>query len=267
MDDKQVTTGLALLAEEADTPPIDLYSVIATAKARTRTRRATVAAVFGTVVVAGTMVATIAFNGGTAGPAVGSQRPTSTSSAPPETGPTKAVNDDHMVRLTEQLADAWPAIAPPGVTAEASTASDSAQRPLAALEFGGLRYTWRPQDIEYLAFAKLSDTQGATELRVVLFPPGDNNPGPSPCQPESDCVSQGLPDGTQVQLRIESAPIVNDKQTGGKRNIMEARRPDGTTFEVSEQNVTVDGGSSLTRPDTILSTEAMLKFATALSYS
>jgi hypothetical protein len=259
---------LDLLADEAEPADVDVYDVIAKAKARTRNRRATVATTLSVVTVAGAMIATIGL-GGQPSTQAGSRSttPPVTDWSPPagSTMTSHAVEDDQMVKFTEQLAEAWPSIVPRGVTTE--KLDWFASGTLGPLEFRGFRTEIPPNSITYAAAAKLSGSQGAIELVIHVTQVG---PTDWPFASYSQTVTNNgqkhtftitpsphgdpytLPDGTRIRTWAQGTPPF--------QQVTEVVRPDGTAIWITENNQTG-------QPDLFLSKDAVLKLATALSYS
>jgi hypothetical protein len=252
MNDFELNHGLGLLADEAEPAAVDVYDVIAKAKARTRNRRATAATALATITVAGAMIATTSLGAGQQSTSVGNP-PTS---APPITGwsppagatmAADAFNDNQMNAFTDQLAEAWPSIAPRGVTAE--KLSWFAEGTSTALKFRGYRTTSPPDSITYSTAAELSDSLGTNELVIHIIEVGPHD-WPFQTLTWLDLESShDLPDGTRVEI-----------WSGGAQRVTQAVRPDGTAIQITENNLG-------TRPGFILDTQALLKLAKALSYS
>ncbi len=264
MKDAELSYGLDLLADEVEPTAVDVYDVIAKAKARTRNRRATMPTALATVTVAGAMIATIGLSDPASGPPVGG-RPTITSTPMPAQTP--EVHDNHMVLLTQQLKEVWPTIVPTGVTTERTRATGGPE--VGALEFVGFLVSKAANLIVYRANARLSDSLGEVEISIDFGPP---QPNPSfghmqICRPDYGCSTHDLEDGTRVRMQTGPASEFVGEPNDGTHRTMEAVRPDGSTLLVIEQNITVDGSSTQTRPSLVLDTEALLRLATELSYS
>lgn len=260
MTDLELHHGLGLLADEAEPAPVDVYDVITKAKARTRNGRATVATALATATVAGAMIATIGFSGSSSGPVVGSP-PLYTSTTSISTAP-KPIFDERSDHLTQVLAEAWPTIAPAGVTVEDSSVPVSGSD-LSALEFGGTPV--EPRNVMYEARAMLSDAQGSTEFSIQVWPPGDVAGEFAPCTSNADvsCEYRQLEDGTRANASIDLKPSATANPT------MEADilRPDGTRIWVYESNTdqhTLEQG--LTRPTTFFTAEELIPFGMLFTY-
>jgi hypothetical protein len=256
MNDFELHHGLDLLADEAEPAAVDVYGVIAKANARTRNRRATMATALATVTVAGAMIATISFGAGTQSAPVGappSSSPPITGWSPPG-GPTmtaSVINDNQMVAFTEQLEEAWPSIKPQGVT---TAKLDWFAGGLDPLEVHGFRTTEPPNSITYATAAQLSDAQGSNELLIHIIKVGPHDWPFESLDNSAPDSTHDLPDGTHVEIRSSSS-----------QRVTQVVRPYGTAIQVTENNIgSVDAPA---RPDFILDTEALLKLATALSYS
>lgn len=259
MTDINLRHGLDLLADEAEPAPVDVYDVIAMAKARTRNRRATMATSLAVVTVAGAMIATIGLDDspprpvGGVPPAHTSTKTTSSSSAP------KPIFDERSRHLTQVLAEAWPTLAPAGVTVEDSSVRASVSD-LSALEFGGTPAT--SEDLMYVAQAKLSDAQGSTELSIYVSTRGEWVTEFTPCTADGSCVYRQLEDGTQANLGTDPNPSATATAT----MTADILRPDGTRIHVSENNTDETIEQGLTRPTTFFTAEGLIPFGMLFTY-
>jgi hypothetical protein len=260
MNDFELNHGLGLLADEAEPAAVDVYDVIAKAKARTRNRRATVATALATVTVAGAVIATVGLGhqpAPVADPPVSG--PPVTEWSPPA-GPTMtsaAVNDDQMAVFTQQLAEVWPSLLPPGVTVE--KVSDFPGGDLDALKFRGYRTTIPPDSITYLTAADLSDSLGNNRLMIHITKVGPHDwPFRTVFEPDLESTHT-LSDGTRVEIRTQGNPVYAREAW--------VVRPDGTAIDIAMSNGIEVQGASHSRPGFILDTEDLLTLAKAFSYS
>jgi hypothetical protein len=259
MTDFELRHGLDLLADEAQPATVDVYDIMARANARTRNRRATTATSLAIVTVAGGMVATIGLAGSTSGPIGGAPTSrTSTTSTSSSSAP-KPIFDERSRHLTQVLAEAWPTIAPAGVTVEDSSVPAAVSN-LSALEFGGRPLT--PEHLLYEAQAKLSDAQGSTELSIEVWPPGEQVMEFVPNTPDQNRGYRQLDDGTQANLWTDTDPSATATAT------VEATilRPDGTTIWVRENNTDQTIQQGLTRPTTFFTAEGLIPFGMLFTY-
>jgi hypothetical protein len=225
-----------MLADEAEPAQIDSHDMIARAKARTRTRRATIAAAVATFAVVGALVATMT-NARPAKPA------TTTTAVPPSATLSEL--------LDNQLKEALPDVIPTGWSL-VTTAADSSWKPLTFMCGGGC-----------LGGADFNDGVGDIDMNFNLGT--ENDPaangfsnsicGPPECINETTPVEHVLPDGTRAQLATFT-------ETPTSRDIQEmlVSRPDGTHMRMT---VLWPTGSRSAPP---LTTDELLKFATVFSY-
>lgn len=257
MTDFKLHHGLDQLADEAEPAPIDVYDIIAKANARSHNRKAALATSLAVVTVAGGMVAAIGLTSSDDWPVTGSPsthttRPTTSTSIPPK--PTLNNKSRHF---TQVLADAWPTIAPAGVTVEKSDYH------LSALEFGGsVGSVNAPDQLLYDAQAKLSDAQGSTQLTIQIWPPGDQIIDFTPYIPDQNRDYRQLEDGTQANLWTDTDPIATAVGTVEA----DVLRPDGTRITLREDNTGGPMGQELTRPTTFFTAEQLIQFGLLFTY-
>lgn len=272
MDDKQMTSGLSLLAEEAEPAAIDVYDVIAKAKARTRNRRASVATAFGTVAVVGAMAFTLDLGGdtNTIG-AAGSQPTTTAPGKPPELCPIPdgaqtcyvfpPEQDDQSRKLDGQLTAVVGDLIPAGFTVE----PDVLDKYLPALTFS---VHHNSEELPfYTAHAIVRNEHGTATIDIIVLkqPPGTplghvNEQPFGPCQDGVDgCELRELGDGTTATAQANTRPPGLTLSS-----TMTAQRPDGTYLQVIT-NVG-PGTSPAPLPDAPFTTDDLFTFATVFTY-
>jgi len=267
MDDKQLTAGLNLLADEFANG-VDIDAVIETERVRTRRRRS-VAAVAMAIVVLLTAVSVVTLTMNVDQGSQGASPPTT------QTSPTrKVINgklaanrvvDDESRKLTGQLDAAKATLLPNLQIAPDPENTDNIQEGTPpALEFGKLFIddgTEQPQEIqEYEAFAKLTDQQGVATIRISVSDNAAQRQDLDCLAGRSDCTSQVLPDGTKASWHTHIGDAMGWNQN------MVARRPDGTLTVVSLSVWTIRDGDRPTRPEVPLTQEQLYKFATVFTY-
>jgi hypothetical protein len=255
MNDIELNRGLGLLADEAQPAAVDVYDIIAKARTRNRNRRATAATALATVTLAGALIGAIGLRADPQSTPVGNP-PVSASPITgwsPQAGATmtdNVFNDNQMIAFTDQLAEAWPSVAPRGVAAE--KLYWFAEGTSTPLEFRAYHTESPPDSITYSTAAELTDSLGTTELVIHVI---DVGPHDWPFQTNIGMnreSSHDLADGTRVEIWSGSGI--------GAQRVTQVVRPDGTAILITENN-------SGTRPGFILDTQALLKLAKALSYS
>lgn len=314
MDDKHLTAGLSLLAEELTDPAVDIDAAIRTARQQAHHRQAVTATAAGTVLVMAAIATFVATTdrgadtvGGPPSCASPSQRPDGTKSGtrpssgksepfdtativdpppgatitaqspsaqPPSTDPCGPVDgqrpaewkvDQRATNLTEQLAAAN--LIPPNLRISRDDSVNTRAikgGPPPALEFGTLTPDGgSDRPLDYTAFAKLTDEQGAAFLRIEIDK-GEHGPASvpfGPCQPGSPvCTTKDFADGTKAAWHTHIGDAM------GWNQIMGAVRPDGTTIVVS---ISVWPDTQLpdpTRPEVPLTPDQLYAFATAFTY-
>ncbi|HET9139183.1 hypothetical protein [Actinophytocola sp.] len=264
MNDKQLTAGLNLLADEYS-EPVDIDGVIDAERSRRLRRRSVAAVTLGIVVLlTAVSVVTVTMNLGQRDQGAGP--PTSTA------GPTmingrKAVArevDDRARKLTAQLAGARTALLPNltvGPDSENTKGFREGTPP--GLEFGKLVLVEdldKPQRfVHYEALARLSDQQGVATFRISVYSP--ETPEPDGCYPGlPTCTSRTLPDGTKATWRTHLGDAM------GWNQAMTARRPDGTLIMVRISVWNLSNGDKPTRPEVPLTQDQLYLFATVFSY-
>lgn len=286
MDDKHISTGLALLADDMAPLEVDIDEVIAAARLRNRRRQAVTASALGTVGVIAVLTVAVTMVG------VGDNRPGPPPPQPPATTsgaqsiPGRAANaviDDRARRLTHQLAQAKTRIIPTDMRIESDpkNAEHIIGGPPSPLEFILQDFADLPGPInEYTAFAKLSDELGWGTLRISVGH-ADQRPdieGQMTCAPGSkSCVTREFPDRTRATLHY------NIGTATGWNQGMTALRPDGTYIMVACDVFFFDSSivdappppSSAppqspppkpTRPQIPLSTDQLFDLATVFTY-
>jgi hypothetical protein len=265
MKDYDVPAGLAQLAEEADPAPIDTHDVIAKARTRTRNRRASTAAAFGTVALVGATAFTLGFPNADKGDTrVGTPTSAANEDCPPGSGSkctSPPVDDDHSAALDSQLAAALDSLTPAGFTFE--------KDPFKTGET--LKFTGAPNasgTMVYSASAWLRDSQGPSAFTIyVLKRPAGTPLGHAdgqffgPCTAgESHCEVRTLDDGTQATARENAQPPALQLAS-----TLSAQRPDGTYIQVISSVGLGPVPSETPRPIPALTNADLFEFATVFT--
>jgi hypothetical protein len=266
MNDYDVSAGLRQLADDAQPAPIDTYDVIKKAKARTRNRRASAGAAFGTVAVVGALAFTLSFPNADKGN-TGVGTPTSTSAnenCPPELGGKcidPPVVNDQTAELDSQLASALASLTPAGFTFEKDPFSTGEM-----LKFTGAQ---NPSGtMVYTATAWIRDSQGPSAVTIfVLKRPAGTPLGHAdgqyfgPCTAgESNCEIRTLDDGTQATARENARPPAMQLAS-----TLTAQRPDGTYIQVISSVGLGPVPSETPRPIPAMTNADLFKFATVFT--
>lgn len=220
MDDRRISHGLALLADEADPPAVDVPAVIAAAKARTRSRRLVAATAVGTAAVVGALAAGVGFVGQEPADTPAARQTTTTE--PPATH-AEPFFDERARRFTEQVSQVLGFVLRPRVE---FSGPNHGQHGLGIPVFQGFERDGR-SDYHGAVDLITADATAELEIWVVKEEPGLPIDQPSgtpngPCSMDQNCWADELPDGTVVRTLMEA-----DSQ------VVFAKRPDGTVVEVS----------------------------------
>lgn len=270
MDDKHITTGLALLADDMAPLDMDIDEVIAAARLRNRRRQAITASALGTVgvlIVLTVAVTMVGVGDNAPGPPPPIPPATSSSHAIPA-GPrqAKAVTDDRSRKLTNQLAQAKSRVIPRDMRIEPDpqNAGHIIGGPPVPLEFILQEFDDLPSPTtEYTAFAKLSDELGWGTLRISVGHT-NNRPGVEDemvCPAGSkSCVTRDFSDRTKAYLNYHIGTAT------GWNQAMTALRPDGTYIMVACDVFFFGAATGPTRPQIPLSTDQLFDLATVFTY-
>jgi hypothetical protein len=235
---KDITRGLALLAEQAEPAPIDSHAVIATVKARKRNRRA-VATAFASVAAIGALTMTL-----------GTDRATDTSA-----------ERNRAERLTAQLAAALPEViparwriasTPPTATYAPRTFHCNPVPDSTPAALPGQKVVY-PIPGWCTATSWYRDAEG--EIELLLQAADSKGWTPDSCA-TPDCDERTLPDGTLVQVSLDTAGRFTPET---RMQWLMALRPDGTYVNIS----TRWRNNRSTPPLTV---DELVEFATALNY-
>jgi hypothetical protein len=230
---EDVTRGLALLADEAESAPIDSHDVITRARALSRRRRS-MATAFAAVVAIGAAAVTLQADQSRDAPAT-----------QPEP-PSKRLTAQLAAALPELIPDRWatrpaPPNPPTATNPSPNTFLCDSEAPTSQTQHlppetprTGPSGTWEanpsdtwgagPSDLCY-AMSWYQDTEGDIELELEI-----NDDGAwffNPCT-EPVCNEWALPDGTRVRMDLDDAGV----SPVGHLQQLEALRPDGTHLQV-----------------------------------
>lgn len=221
MDDRRISHGLALLADEVEPPAVDVHAVIATARARNRNRKLVGATAVGTMAVVGALAVTIGFTGPEPAAVTPATQQTTTAPPAPET-PVDPVFDERAARFTEAVSAVMGSVAQPNVEI---SGLNHGQQGLGVPVFQGFQRDGR--DPSYQGVVDLTTADAAAELAiwVVREEPGLPEPGGTPTGPcaseQPACSTDELADGTVVTALAD-----------GEQYVIFAKRPDGTVVEI-----------------------------------
>jgi hypothetical protein len=287
MDDKQLTAGLSLLADELTDPDVDIDAAIGAARLRAHYRQSVAATAAATVLVIAaitTFVATTDRGGDTVG-SPPSCAPTSiqldtteqtATTVPPQfrtSTPCRPTDgefpymvdwkeNEQTANLTDQLAAARANLIPSSLRVDRDDSVNTRYirgGPPPALVFG----TASSDDDAYVvAFAKLTDQQGSGFLEIAVNN-GEHSTASVPFQPcptdGPTCTSKQFADGTTATWHS------NIGDTRGWTQYMGAVRPDGTTIVVTI-SVWPGNGPAPSRPQVPLTPDQLYQFATVFTY-
>lgn len=268
--------GLNLLAEEVDPSPVDTYSIIKKANARTRNQRMGLASALGTVAVAVAMAATIGLTGSTSDPVRLATPPTSTDPGAaricgktencPVADPQKYPSDAQAKRLDAQLAPVRDSLLLPGSTLERAGLPmfDDVEPLQFALITNQDGAPSAPPVYEAVALMRTAEGTAALSIQILKLPPGTPF-GPvqgralAPCDGVPGCERRQLSDGTVATALADGNP-----PGIARSSTITAQRPDGTYVQVfASVGPAVNENPMPAAPFT---TDDLFEFATVFTY-